>query len=167
MINIIEIGTARGFSALCMAAALQKMEVQGKITTIDPLPHHHKMYWNCIDDIENEKTRAEILSDYLDLTTQYIDFIEGKSEVILNNFIYPRIHFAFIDGGHEYENIIFEFQYIYKFQKQGDIIIFDDYNTNLFSGIVKAVDEICSDYNYSKKVIAVNEQRGYVIATQK
>jgi len=164
MVNILEIGTARGFSSLCMAAALQKMGIEGEITTIDPLPHDHKMYWNCINDIEKENSRSDILSNYRALTTKYIKFIEGKSEIMLNKTIYSRIHFAFLDGGHEYENIIFEFQYINKFQEIGDIIIFDDYNMNLFPGIVRAVDEICINYNYSKIIINVNDQRSYVVA---
>jgi len=166
-INILEIGTARGFSALCMAAALQKMKINGEITTIDPLPHNHKMYWNCINDLDKENSREDILFNYNSLTTKYIKFIEGTSEVILNRAIYPRIHFAFIDGGHEYENIIFEFQYINEFQEIGDIIIFDDYNINLFPGIVRAVDEICINYNYSKNIININDQRGYAIAIKR
>ena len=165
-INILEIGTARGFSVLCMAAALQKMKIKGEITTIDPLPHHHKMYWNCINDLDKENSRADILSDYNSLTIKYINFIEGISDVILIKSIYSRIHFAFLDGGHEYENIIFEFKYINKYQESGDIIIFDDYNINFFPGIVRAVDELCNNYNYSKIIIDVNDQRGYAIATK-
>ena len=45
-INIIETGTARGFSALCMAKALNDMQQEGKISTIDILPHDKKIFWN-------------------------------------------------------------------------------------------------------------------------
>ena len=45
-LNILETGTARGFSSLCMAKALQDSAKEGKIITLDPLPHHVKMYWN-------------------------------------------------------------------------------------------------------------------------
>ncbi len=44
-INITETGTARGFSALCMAKALEDSKICGKIITFDVLPHNHKMYW--------------------------------------------------------------------------------------------------------------------------
>ncbi len=53
--NILETGTARGFSALCMAKALQDEEVEAKIITFDVLPHNVKIYWNCIDDHEGKK----------------------------------------------------------------------------------------------------------------
>ena len=41
---------------------------------------------------------------------------------------------------------------------------FDDYTPKLFPGFVKAIDEICQKYNYSKEVITIGEQRAYVIA---
>tara|TARA_B100000519_G_C14207284_1_gene420932 strand:+ start:322 stop:1119 length:798 start_codon:yes stop_codon:yes gene_type:complete len=165
-INILDVGTARGFSAVVMASALKKMNVKGEITTIDPLPHHHKMYWNCIDDLERKKSRSEILSGYEPLIDRHIKFLEGEFQSIVKGLSYERLHFAFIDAIHEYESVMFEFKYINQFQKLGDVIIFDDYNDKLFPGVVKAVDEICQDYNYTKKVINANNQRGYVVATK-
>jgi hypothetical protein len=44
------------------------------------------------------------------------------------------------------------------------MIFFDDYTPAFFPEIVKAVDKICEDNNYSKKVVTVSGQRGYVIA---
>ena len=165
-INILDVGTARGFSAIVMASALDKMNVNGEIITIDPLPHHHKMYWNCIDDLESKKSRSEILSPYNQLINMYINFLEGEFQYAIKYLSFERIHFAFIDAIHKYENVIHEFKYINQFQKLGDIIIFDDYNNKLFPGVVKAVDEICQNYNYTKKVINANNQRGYVVATK-
>ena len=49
-INIIETGTVRGFSALCMAKALSDAKFEGSIFTIDVLPHDKKMFWNCAAD---------------------------------------------------------------------------------------------------------------------
>ena len=165
-VNILDIGTARGFSAVVMASALDSMNAQGEITTIDPLPHHHKMYWNCIDDLEAKKSRGEILARYDTLINMYINFLEGEFQSAIKELLYERIHFAFIDAIHEYENVMYEFKYINQLQKHGDIIIFDDYNNKLFPGVVKAVDEICQDYSYSKKVITANDQRGYVVAVK-
>ena len=165
-INIVEVGTARGFSALCMAKALKFMEVKGNIITIDPLPHDIKMYWNCIDDLNGEKTRKELLIAYNNLIEEYIKFIEGTSKKILNKIKFHRIHFAFIDGTHEYDNIIYEFKQIMNNQHSGDIIVFDDYTSGLFPGVVKAVDEICNTYKYSKNVIQATNDRGYVIAAK-
>ena len=43
-INIVETGTARGFSSICMAKALSDSEFEGSIFTLDVLPHFKKMF---------------------------------------------------------------------------------------------------------------------------
>ena len=163
-INIVEIGTARGFSAVCMAKGLEDSNIKGKIITIDPLPHNYKIYWNCIDDWDGKKTRKKILFDYKNLIEKYIIFIEGKSQDELSKIYFKRIHFAFIDGEHDYENVVREFQLVSARQLLGDIIIIDDYTIELFPEVVKAVDYLCEKYNYIKRVILLSNERGYVIA---
>jgi len=163
-LNILETGTARGFSSLCMAKALQDADTEGKIITFDVLPHNTKMYWNCIDDLDGPKTRAKLLSDYTALINRYIVFHQGNSRIEVPKVYLGRVHFAFLDGAHTYRDVWHEFNYVKDHQKNGDIIFFDDYTQSLFSGVVKAVDEICEKHNYTKKVIAVNLNRGYVIA---
>ena len=94
-INIMETGTARGFSALCMAKALDDNNESGKIITIDPLPNNVSMYWNCISDLDGEKSREDLLEKYSELIEKYIWFLEGKSQDILKSLEVNRIHFAF------------------------------------------------------------------------
>ena len=59
--TIVETGTARGFSSICMSKALIDANTNGKIYTVDILPHDTKMYWNCIDDHDGMKSRKELL----------------------------------------------------------------------------------------------------------
>ena len=165
-INILETGTARGFSALCMARALEDRKKEGKIVTVDPLPHNVPMYWNCIDDSDGEKSRAQLLVEYSDLIDRHVWFLEGKSDDILNMLELSRIHFAFLDGVHNYEDVKFEVSYVLPRQKKGDIIFFDDYQESYFPGIVKAVKELESEGAYSIKTLSVNNQRGYAIAVK-
>ena len=163
-INIVEIGTGKGFSALCMAKVLDDMGIFGIINTIDILPHKKSIYWNSIKDHEGKHTRRELLNTYSPLINKYIQFIQGKSDTELPKLNISRIHFAFIDGEHFYENVMLDGESIAKSQKTGDLLVFDDYNTSFFPGVVKAADEICLKNNYSKKIINSNEQRGYLIA---
>ena len=162
-ISILETGTARGFSSLCMAKALKDQDKEGRILTLDPLPHSVKMYWNCIDDNDKEKSRAELLEGYSELIQKHIWFLEGKSRDILNKLQLSRIHFAFLDGAHEYEDVKFEISYVVPRQKKGDIIVFDDFQESYFPGIVKAVRELDAQGSYHLQTIAVNDQRGYAI----
>ena len=162
-LNILETGTARGFSALCMAKGLHDKNQSGKILTFDVLPHDVKMYWNCIADEQGSQTRSELLKNYDSLIENFIIFHQGDTKLELKKVHIPRVHFAFLDGMHTYEYLLREFDYLKDKQQNGDIIIFDDYNPSQFPGIVKAVDEICTEHGYSKRVITLSSKRGYVI----
>jgi len=163
-INILETGTARGFSAICMAKAIDDAGINGKITTFDVLPHDTQMYWNCIDDHEGKKTRAELLLDYLHYTEKYIYFFQGSTKTMLPKIQTSRINFAFLDSAHDYYHLMAEFQSLRNKQIKGDVIFFDDYTPKIFPGVVKAIDEICEKYGYTKEVIIISDDRAYVIA---
>jgi predicted O-methyltransferase YrrM len=166
-INILETGTARGFSALCMAKAMEDSGIEGTIISYDVLPHNHKMYWNCIDDHEGKKTRAELLINYKKLIDRYIIFHQGNTKTELKKIHIPHIHFVFSDAAHDYRSLMTEISVIHNKQNPGDIIFFDDYNDKKYPGVVKAVDEICTKYNYSKTVIKSSGARAYVVAEKK
>ena len=60
-INILETGTARGFSSIIMSRVLINKKVsKGSIYTLDILPHNVKMYWNCISDPINGKVTRRV-----------------------------------------------------------------------------------------------------------
>ena len=166
-INVVETGTARGFSSVCMARALADAGKDGKIITFDVLPHDQPMYWNCIADHEKEQSRRELLADYTDLLDRYIIFHQGDTQVELPKVSLSRVHFAFLDGVHTYEYVMFEFGQIRGRQHRGDQVFFDDYTPAQFPGVVKAVDEICERYGYDKQPVRAGEKRGYVIATKR
>ena len=165
-INILETGTARGFSSICMAKALSDSEFEGSICTLDVLPHFKKMFWNCAaDHTKGDQNRHDLLNDWAHLTERYIIFIQGFTKHILPKIGLSRINFAFLDGAHSYKDVMFEFNAISKRQKNGDIIVFDDYNKKHFPGIVKAVNYIDKEMNYDVKLVRnKNTLRDYAIA---
>jgi len=163
-ISIFETGTARGFSALCMAKALEDYKVCGTIITFDILPHDVQMYWNSVSDEEGPRTREELLIKYQSLIEKYIVFHQGDTGRELMKVKIPRVHFAFLDATHTYDQIWKEFNCIRNYQQAGDIVFFDDYTPAKFPGVVEAVNEICQKAGYSKHIVTVSEQRGYVVA---
>ena len=97
------------------------------------------MFWNCAADHTNgDQSRHNLLNDWADLTERYIIFMQGFTKHILPKISLTRINFAFLDGAHTYKDVMFEFNAISKRQKNGDIIVFDDYNEKHFPGIVKS-----------------------------
>lgn len=164
-LTIVETGTARGFSSICMAKAMVDMNGCGKIITFDILPNNTKMYWGCIADHEGPKTRQELLFNYNNFLNRVI-FIQGDTKLQIKKFGSNRVNFAFLDGGHAYKDVMNDFESINGRQETGDIIIFDDYTPNMFPGVVSAVDEICSKYNYTKQIVMAHQSRGYVVAVK-
>lgn len=160
---ILETGTARGFSSLCMSKALDDASVNGTIISLDCLPHNQPMYWNCIDDHDSKKTRAELLKPWKNLLINII-FVQCWTNEFIPNLGLSRVNFAFLDAQHSYKSVMEEFNFVSKLQCKGDIIIFDDVTSGKFPGIVKAVNEIALNKKYKILELRENPQRGYAIA---
>lgn len=165
-VQIIETGTARGFSSLCMAKALEDAGVDGRIVTVDLLPHIKPMFWNCIDDHEGPKSRAELLAPWSDLTKKIV-FMQGNTLSILPKIGMDRVNFAFLDARHITLSVMGEFNFVEDRQQHGDMIVFDDVTPGLFPGVVKAVEKIEASGNYDFRRLSINERRGYAWANRK
>ena len=165
-VTILETGTSRGFSSIIMSRTLYDMNFNGKIYTIDIIPHSQKMIWNCIDDHEGLKTRKELLLPWKDFLENII-FLHGKSRKILKNLELERIHFAFLDAEHKLKDLEKEFNYVFKRQQKGDIIFFDDYTPGLFDEVVDFVDSIEKKNIYKVVRVKSSNLRGYAIAEKK
>ena len=165
-INIVETGTARGFSSLCMARALDDMGRAGKVVTFDILPHRSPIYWNCIDDLERKKSREELLAPWSEMVRKHLVFVQGDTQLMLPSVSIDRVNFAFLDGAHTRSDVLFEFSHIAGSQHSGDVVVFDDYTPAQYPGIVSAVDEICDNHGYSPEKLSAHSGRGYVVAVK-
>ena len=163
-ILILETGTARGFSAMCMAKALNDTPgIIGKIITIDLLPVDTPMYWNIIDDHEKKKTRNELLSQWPEELNK-IKFIRGKTNTVLKNLKIKRVNFAFLDAEHDYNSVINEYLFLNNKQKKNDMIFFDDVTPKKFPGVVQALNQIKKEGYYSVEFLNFSTERSYALA---
>jgi len=160
--NILETGTARGFSAVIMAKALSDANRQGRIFTIDILPATKPIYWNCIRDCGGKTTRIKLLEKWRELLDDYIIFVNGYSDILLKQIEISRIHFAFVDGGHDYRTVCNDLEYVRDHQLGGDILIVDDYDSENYPGVVSAVDEMVVPDLYSCKIYNTKTSRKYM-----
>ena len=164
-ITILETGTARGFSALCMSKAINDQEISGKIITIDCISHNKKTFWNCISDLEGEKTRQELIEKW-EKELSNIIFLQGWTTETLKKIGVKRINFAFLDAQHTKDSVLDEFKYINERQIKGDLIFFDDVTPTVFDGVCNAVKEIEKNYFYKITYLPFDKNRGYAIATK-
>lgn len=163
-LTVVETGTARGFSALCLAKAMDDAGATGKIVSFDVLPHDVKILWNCVRDADGPRTRADLLRDYAALIERYLMFHRGDTKQEMAKMSIPRVHFAFLDSVHTYTHVMAEFASIRDRQTTGDILFFDDYTPDAYPGVVKAADEICRDHGYSRNVVTATRRRQYLVA---
>lgn len=160
---VLETGTARGYSSVCMARALIDSEAIGQVITIDTLPHKKPMFWNCIDDHDGRKTRAELLQPWR-RETERVTFLTGRVEPSLHRLGLTRIRFAFLDASHEYRDVIKEFRYVAAHQSVGDVVVLDDLTPAMFDGVVRAVSTIELEGEYEVRRLSASSARGYAIA---
>lgn len=162
-VGILETGTARGFSALCMAKALADADVPGHIVTVDRLPHLTPIFWNCIDDLEGRKTRRDLLSPWSELLDR-ITFVQGDTLDQISKIGMNRINFAYLDAQHLEADVRHEFAAVALSQKAGDMAVFDDVTQGQFPGVVAAVDAIAARPDY--RVSRIEAGRGFAWATR-
>jgi len=163
--DILDTGTARGFSALVMARALLDSGKPGRVFTLDILPHEDEIFSNCIDGVDRPVSRREIWAQW-PLESSRVIPLTGPTSQNLHDLNTARVCFAFLDAQHEYSNVMEEYEWVSASQDVGDIIVFDDVSEELFPGVWRAVEEIRRIGLYSVETLSSSETRTYGIATR-
>lgn len=136
-VTLLDIGTAKGFSALCMQWALNDSpNVTGHVISVDVLDPNERVRRNTVAELDGFKTLHEILAPWpeaKDITFLQSTGIHWLSE---NN---DHLDFVFVDGKHKYDVVRLEAELISRRQLRGDYCMFDDIQ---IPGIEKAVSEI-------------------------
>jgi predicted O-methyltransferase YrrM len=123
VVTMLDVGTAKGFSALCLAWALQDSGVDGRVITVDVIDPTARIFRNTVADLHGLKTLAELLVPWPEaagieaLKIPGVRWLQGHPE---------RVHFAFVDGKHSGSVVKQEGQLLAARQTVGDIVVFDD-----------------------------------------
>ena len=132
--TLLEIGTAEGYSTLCMAWAMTDYNIPGIIITIDPKSHDAKIERPTLSYNEKDHgvrlSRKELWEKYADKKwIEKIRVITGFSHDVLRNEKQLAIDFAFIDGSHVFEAVKNDFFLVLRSASNKFQILFDDYNS--------------------------------------
>ena len=165
--NVLEIGTAEGYSTLCMAWAMTDYNINGKIFTIDPkpfdVPVERNVTWE--DNPKHDTvmlSRRELWNKFADKEwIKKIEVLTGFSgEVLQKNTKLPKMDMGFIDGSHVYEAVVHDFYAFLEVASESFHLLFDDYVSNENDGVTKTIDEEVAP-NFDITLIQTNakEQR--------
>jgi hypothetical protein len=161
-----ETGSAKGFSAACMALAVQ-------------LSGHNRLFdiWSVdvIDPCSNEPRNSVLdgqvhrgIWDYCERfigveMLPHVHFVQdGDTAHIGFLSRTDRIGFAFVDGDHSYEGVARDIVTIIARQQAGDIILFDDVQ---LPRVWSAVNDLAS-LGYSLEQVRLTPSRSYAIAVR-
>ena len=144
--TVLEIGTAEGYSTLCMAWAMTDNKIDGKIFTIDPKSHHLSIERSIILEdgkiIKKKLSTDELWNKFAKPEwVKKIQVISGYAGEVLNNNKFPKMEFGYIDGAHFYEAVKHDFYRFLKLSDERFSILFDDYVPGRSDGVSKVIDE--------------------------
>lgn len=122
-VTVLDIGTAKGFSALCARWAVDDSGRDGTVDSVDVMPPTARVRRNTPAEVDGLKTLAEILAPWPD--AQRITFHELTGAGWLQKH-QGRVHLAFVDGKHSHEAVSMEAKMLAARQQPGDVAIFDD-----------------------------------------
>lgn len=122
-LNILEIGSFKGLSAIVMANALQG---KGKITCVDSWCEEER--FKCYDEF------LENIKNYPNILHYRVNSADFKSN--------EKYDLIFVDGGHDYQSCAKDLDNVYPMLKNGGILFGHDYiDNNPNVGVKQAVEE--------------------------
>jgi len=133
-VSCLDVGTAKGFSALCLQWAIDDEGVNGEILSVDVLEPSARVKRNTVAECDGFKTLAETLAPWPEASRITFKAMTGVKALTAPG----RLHIAFIDGKHSYAAVKEETALLAKRQAPGDLAIFDD---TQIEGVAQAVAE--------------------------
>lgn len=136
---IVEIGSFKGKSAVCMATALKKAGRPEKVIAIDPhINTHQPDVVPAYQENESYQSFLKNLSEHQ--VREYVEPIRATSQNAANGWNRP-IRLLFIDGSHRYEDVLLDIQLWERWLIRGGILIFHDTGSGRFPGVTRAIQE--------------------------
>jgi predicted O-methyltransferase YrrM len=122
---MLDIGTAKGFSACVLSWALRDAGIAGEVVSIDLVDPLERVRRNSVAELDGLRTVPEFVDPF---RACEITFLGGGSLPWLDRATLDnrRVGFAFIDGKHSFEAVQAECRLLPLLQQPGDVVIFDD-----------------------------------------
>ena len=115
----------------------------------NPLKH---FYYNIIlkEKINSLKSVEIFLKEY----STNIQLIKGDTKETLKQVDLSQIDMCFVDGGHSFETVYFELNYLLKHTKKNCLILCDDYMHGEAKGVKQAIDSVIRESDARLEVIS-------------
>lgn len=152
--NLLDIGSAKGYSALCLLWALRDADKLGQVVSVDVIDPLARVRRNTVAEVDGYVTLADTLRPWPEAHDIAFRKSTGQAWLAANP---SRIHIAFIDGKHTYEAVRVDASLLAARQRSGDVVMFDDVH---MPDVRKAVSELKT---YDVRVLELKPDRHYAI----
>lgn len=157
-LTCLEIGTARGFSAILVAAAIEEAGRIATVLTVDRVGHLKRVYRMVNSQEGASMSRSELVAPFVKSLTSKFLFFQSSSSVLDGILESGNIDFAFVDGDHSYLGVKRDIEFLSRRLSDRFLVIFDDYDEYKFPGLKKAVDNWVRTESYSFEAIIVGSK---------
>lgn len=158
-VRMLDIGTAKGFSAWCLQRALDESGLHGLVTTVDVLDPTEAVRRNTIAEVDGLKTLDEILSPF-DPGRRIVCLKRTGAEHLEHT--HGRLHAVFVDGKHTGAVVLEESRLIAGRQEPGDLVMWDDVH---LGDVRAAVEKMAGAY--AIEWLQILPQRAYAIGVRR
>ena len=157
-VTILDIGTAKGFSALCLTWAALDAGLAHRVVSVDVVDPAERVFRNSVREERGPLTVAEYLEPWPE--ARAIECVQATGRDWLREHD-GRVNLAFVDGKHEYSVVKTEADWLTLSQRSGDIVVFDDVHV---PGVLAVMRDLMS---YELEYLSVLPHRCYAIGRRK
>lgn len=160
--NFIDIGTAKGFSAVVAGWAIEDAGAEGRtVYSVDVMEPDSRERRNSVLELDGFKTIAEYTSGHLAQSVN-TRFFGGGSQSLLTDLLLEgeQIAFAFVDGKHSTDAVRREIDLLRKLQTTGAVVLFDDVQIPAVAAAVGSVP------GYKMRRLILSDARQYAFGTR-
>jgi predicted O-methyltransferase YrrM len=162
-VTMLDVGTAKGFSACVLGWAIIDAGRTGLVQSVDMIEPESREIRNTVAEVDGLKTLHEIVRPFMPQGVAFT-WHGGGSLKLLYSMIDAdeRIGFAFVDGKHSRGTVMMEADCLAKLQSAGDMVLFDDMQIPEVNAGVRGIDP----RRYRVEEFRVSPERGYALATR-
>ena len=140
----LDIGTARGFSALSIARAILDEGTRGHVYSVDVVDHDEPREWHIAKQLDDEleggppMSRSQIWKRWFAEESAVVSPITGRSVDVLAGWPHGSIDLAFLDGSHDYADVKAELALLDSLMAERSAIVMDDYHLGVTAARVRS-----------------------------
>lgn len=160
----LDIGTAKGFSAVVMSLALSDADAHARVVSVDVIEPHARVPRNSVAECGGELwTVPEFTEPFLP-ANRAVEWHGGGSIRVLSELRRngDHVRFAFVDGKHSAQVVGAEIAALTELQTRGDVAVFDDLQ---IPGVSVAIRTLLAPA-YRVEYLSAGPIRRYAVATR-